>query len=407
MLGLLACGRFQFDSAPDDGRGPADGAGGEWLDAPDTALVDAADILPDAATRRTCASTNQRVTTTGNAHAPSLVWTGTEYGLVWTSASAAYFVRLSASGAPVGAATEISGANPVDIPPRIVWTGGGYVIAWVAGQNPSARMVHLDVTGTQLGQATQITPQASGAFRSFAFTYTGSEYAIAWIADSALTFGRRDDAGATLGTDASFATSFTGDMSPNLVWTGAEYAMAYAVNGAVSCGDVSWRVEHRRIDAAGVLQAPQVVDSWSRFGFSTCGESGYVRLDRAATGYAVTYVRSDGQGGASTFAILGATGIRQGAIHPLGAPVGSPVVTGSGGDYGVGWVDTATNPDHVVLAHRDFAGKLVGLEDQITDAATVGATTPHVAWTGTQHVVAWSDQRDGTGGEIYVAIGCP
>jgi hypothetical protein len=65
---------------------------------------------------------------------PSLVWTGTEYGVIWTDrrdgASDLYFTRISGGGIKIGPDIRITGAAGGRSLPSLVWTGTGYGVAW-------------------------------------------------------------------------------------------------------------------------------------------------------------------------------------------------------------------------------------------------------------------------------------
>ena len=59
----------------------------------------------------------------------SVVWTGTEYGVVFTPGDEAYFARLDASGNIIGQIVQVTnGANPGW--PTLVWTGTEFGLAW-------------------------------------------------------------------------------------------------------------------------------------------------------------------------------------------------------------------------------------------------------------------------------------
>jgi hypothetical protein len=74
----------------------------------------------------------------------AMVWTGSEYGLVWEKladnpvSSTVIFTRLDATGAPVAADRTISEAT-IALLGRVAWTGSQYVVAWeqdVSGSGP-------------------------------------------------------------------------------------------------------------------------------------------------------------------------------------------------------------------------------------------------------------------------------
>lgn len=98
------------------------------------------------------------ITTATGADFPSLVWTGSEWGVVWfdrrLTSEGIYFNRLSTTPAKLLATDQrINGNEANSSQPVLAWTGSEYVTAWIGGNTqPYAVLLRrISVTGTPLG----------------------------------------------------------------------------------------------------------------------------------------------------------------------------------------------------------------------------------------------------------------
>jgi hypothetical protein len=102
----------------------------------------------------------------GSSDAPSLVWTGIEYGVAWndsrTTTSDIYFARVSAAGVKIGSDVQITSAPGVSLEPSLVWRGTGYGLVWSDLRSGSMKIfgASLDVFGTRLGEELQLSDTA-------------------------------------------------------------------------------------------------------------------------------------------------------------------------------------------------------------------------------------------------------
>lgn len=106
-----------------------------------SACMDCPGGCVDGACQSTCESTEKqgddvRLTNAdGYSRVPSLVWTGTEYGVTWydyrDGNQEIYFARISASGAKQGDDLRLTNADGrYSESPSLVWTGTEYGVAW-------------------------------------------------------------------------------------------------------------------------------------------------------------------------------------------------------------------------------------------------------------------------------------
>lgn len=65
---------------------------------------------------------------------PSLVWTGTEYGVTWEDTRDGnyeiYFARINSAGVKQGGDIRITNYAGASQSPVLVWTGAEYGLAW-------------------------------------------------------------------------------------------------------------------------------------------------------------------------------------------------------------------------------------------------------------------------------------
>jgi hypothetical protein len=391
---LVACGRIAFGELAPHGDGAPQSGDGAQSDMTFDAFV--------PPSRVQCGKPNVRVTTSGNARSPRLVANGGGFGLAWVdTAGTTRFRRMDATGAPVGGEVAISGAAGETAVPALAFAQDGYTILWAEGQNPSVRFARLDNAGVPVGQSLRVSPQATARVDAITLAFTGSQYGFTWIGDGVLSFGRFDLAGTVLGT-APITGSSLASPAGNLVWNGTSFELAHTINAVQGCPDNQWQIAVTAITEAGVVGAQQIVDSWAKLGFIVCGEHRSVRLAQAGAGYGIAFERDESQSIAGTFAILDATGAKQGSNLAIGPATRAPDVASSGTDFGVVWIDGA----ELVFARRGFGGTVVEPEFKVNDVAA-SVEAPAILWTGDSYALAWQDTRDGTGGEIYFALACP
>jgi hypothetical protein len=102
----------------------------------------------------------------------SLLWTGSEFGLVWgedgTGGERLYFARVGANGQLASDILLVSEAVGCTLNiARVAWTGASYVVTWVA-QEPDERQYYqvwasrIDPVGTETFQPLQLSDAGCG-----------------------------------------------------------------------------------------------------------------------------------------------------------------------------------------------------------------------------------------------------
>jgi len=173
-----------------------------------------------------------------NALHPAIVWTGSEYGLVWVdyrngSTLDIHFVRLDASGARIGAETLVSTVpDDIDAAPSLTWTGSEYGIVWRDQRmgNPEIFLARLTATGVKIGDDTRVTTDP-GRSDLPSVVWTGSQYGISFVDDregnNEVYLSLVDGTGVKAGPDLRVTSTpgYSGDVA--LTWTGNEFGVAW------------------------------------------------------------------------------------------------------------------------------------------------------------------------------------
>ena len=122
----------------------------------------------------------------GESESPSLVWAGSEFGASWQDFRDGnyeiYFARLSAAGALLGSELRLTSNAGASQNPSLVWTGSEFGVIWNdAADNPDGEiyLLRLDGTGALIGGPVRVTNNAG--FKIYpALAWSGSEYGVCW-----------------------------------------------------------------------------------------------------------------------------------------------------------------------------------------------------------------------------------
>jgi len=162
-----------------------------------------------------------------DSNGPSLVWTGTEYGVSWYKGEI-YFTRIAANGTKIGGDVQITNDPAYSWKPSLFWTGTEYGVSWddYRDGNYEIYFARFTASGTKIGSDVRITNDPSWS-EAPSLVWTGTEYGVSWYDDgSDLYFARIAENGTKIGSDFQIAN---GD-SPSLVWTGTEYGVSWSDN---------------------------------------------------------------------------------------------------------------------------------------------------------------------------------
>ena len=172
----------------------------------------------------------------GTSFLSRMVWTGSEFGIAWVDDRDGnreiYFARLDTMGNKIGGDVRVTNDSGDAWVPSIVWTGSGFGIAW-SDSRAGGREVYftrLDALGNEIGDDVQVTSDMTDPRGAFV-TWAGSEFGISWAGDHAegatVGFARRDDLGNELGETTFLVLPGNTPYYTYVVWNGTGYAVSW------------------------------------------------------------------------------------------------------------------------------------------------------------------------------------
>ena len=334
---------------------------------------------------------------------PAAVWTGTEYGVVWQDARdenfEIYFTRLNSSVQKLMWDVRITSNPALSGFPSIVWTGTEFGVAWEDNRDGNSEIyfARISTAGLKLGEEVRITA-SEGSSGSPSLAWNGTEFGLAWSDDrtgvSEIYFARINSSGVKQGEDVRVTETAQYSGLPSLAWTGTEYGVAW-MDGPYSGGSY---IYFARLSPEGVKQGTDVqLTNGSR---SISGPS----LAWAGTEYGLAWSEGAYQQQEIYFARVSSSGVKQGASLSLTSnswDSRDPSLVWTGSQYGLAWED-----GRGVYTYRDIYFARVtsaGGRDGSNVRVTMGEMSwvPSLAWAGAEYGVLWRDSRSS---EIYFAL---
>lgn len=191
-----------------------------------------------------------------NCTRPSLAWTGSEYGIAYhtdrTGSSEIAFLRVSASGTLVaGSDLLITAAADTQLYPSLVWTGTEYGLAWADRRNGTGAdlaFARIDAAGAEVPGSEAVVYNAPTDISDVVLAWNGSAYGTAYSRGAQVYFTRLNATGGFVSEVQVSSASVGNNLAPSLVWTGTEYGLAW--RGFTADVDIYFA----RLSATGVLQ---------------------------------------------------------------------------------------------------------------------------------------------------------
>lgn len=325
--------------------------------------------------------TDVRITTAdGDSGSPSLVWTGTEYGVAWEDDrdgnDEIYFARISSTGTKIGSDLRVTNNIASSHHPSLVWKGDEYAVVWDSN-NADILFAKITASGTKVvipvnpvdlvdGDIEITVLIAGSTYPSIVWNSRDNRFGIAWTYDGTtdrLLFVMANTTGNFIPpTDKNFPTGievyrsiYSSDLyiKPSLVWTGSEYGVVFKFTNSI------------------------------RFAKTT----------------------SNGETWASPTIVTSTT------------PWGSfPSLVWTGSEYGVSWVRDLTGGNYeIYFTILNSTGNKIDVnnippvnandEIRITNATGM-SVNPRLTWTGSGYSAAWQDDTDGSFKVYFTKIGC-
>ncbi len=381
------------DGYDDDGDGIVDNGCDRVCDAPEVALGPL-DFVDEA----------------WQSSGPVVVRAGSEFGVAFYDSRGSfpgiYFARMDETGAKIYE-RRITADNHVARSPTLVWTGSQFGLAW---EDFSAGRYEIFVSilnsdGSNSTSPRQVSDVCSGTCpgqggQEPSIGWRGSEYGVVFRSDrngtNDLFFARLQPTGVKIGVDRLVRGG--GDCSaPSLVWAGPLWGVAW--QETLTGGEEE--IYFTRVDTGGYPETPQRITN-------AAGFSGFPSLVWSGSEYGLSWQDARISGNEIYFARLDSTGSKIGADVRLTVSFGSayaPSLGWTGEEFVVSWHDTRGGNRDVYTARVSSAGIKQGGDLRIsTPPAFAGFTS--LAWSGTSQVVVWEDNDDGVWGVHTAFVRC-
>ena len=336
---------------------------------------------------------------TGDSINPSFVWTGSNYGVVWSDArdgnkTEIYFAMIDKDGNKVTTDTRITNTPTlVSAYPDIVWNGSGFGIVYteyddVLSVNGSINFVRIDIAGAKIGDVVEITDVVVDSRPRIA--WNGNGYGIIWRTPqntTAKTYFSFVNADGSILTNQERVVSDPASEQTRIIWDGTYFGIVYRHSQEkLSIGDV---LEYTigtylyRIDESGdsLKDKPTII----------------TRKESMASVWTGTHYASIEDG--NTFSVF----TLNGNFLVENAKVADDVLS----DSNIAFDDNK----YGIVAQKSGLVNFVEMKDDgninqalapISDTVNTASTTPQIEWSGSDYGVVWSDTKDNNdGGEIY------
>jgi hypothetical protein len=344
---------------------------------------------------------DQRLTSApGYSQMCSLAWTGSGFGMSWydnrDGNDEIYFALVSAAGAKVGPDYRVTSDENDSIRPSLVWTGSQYGVSWYDNRNGNYEIyfARQTVGGAKLGTDLQVTNDAGYSTRP-SLAWTGSGFGISWEdnrdGNYEIYFARVSAAGVKLGPDLRVSGEAANSFRPSLAWTGSEFGVSWQ-----DLRDGNYEIYFQRVSAAGVKLGAEL---------RLTGNTAYSYLPSlvwAGSEFGVSWYDYRDGNDEIYFMRVSAAGAKIGADYRVTSAAGIsavPSLVWDGLEFGVSWYDNRDGNNEIYFARISAAGTKLGADFRVTNDAG-GSYTTCLAWTGSEFGVGWFDDRDGNY-EIY------
>jgi hypothetical protein len=347
-------------------------------------------------------TTESRVTTDiSSSSAPSLSWTGSEYGLAWTDVVGTFtdvlFARVDSAGAMVGSAVRITDGTSNAQASSLVWAASEFGVAWNDDRHGDHEIffARISASGAKIGTDTRITATTANSFNP-ALVWTGSEHAVAWedarSTPAQVYLTRISSSGIEIGDELAVSETTSSATEADLAWTGSAFGLVWR-DSRITGG---WDIYHAAVSATGVKTGSdiRVTDTLRAYqpAISCSGsEFGVAYLQTTAGRFQTFFIRLDADGIPASLPTR---------IDALATVSSAPALAWNGSQYAMLWTEVLTGYTAVYASLLEPAGTvLVG--DMPISHGMANADRSTIVWTGSEFGIAWHDGRDGNY-EIYM-----
>lgn len=173
----------------------------------------------------------------GSSLDPVVVWTGTEFGVVWQDVKGTnrdiYFRRLDPFGSPLGQIQRVTTHSALQEQPALAWDGLEYALCWTDERDGDREIYarRLDAAGSPVGGEVRITAASGASERCSIRALRRADFGIAWQdrrgGSEAIWYGRWQGPGYAAPAGVQVSAGPAASRSPSLTTTGAEMLVAW------------------------------------------------------------------------------------------------------------------------------------------------------------------------------------
>lgn len=316
---------------------------------------------------------------------PSATFGGENYLVAWKDggiyASVVDPVTLLPS-APMTVSTNTAFAPPVE-----VWNGSSYAVAWQESRGDGSTIIYMRRVlpdGTLL-DAEPVRIGVGGAYTTgvnrLGLAWSGSEYLVAWQAHVAVV----NEQLVTL-SDRQLQVGANLVSSPNVVWTGTNFLLAYASGYTVRLAEISAKGDLLNGNGAAVARVQQN-GAFNSLSLAIADGVPAIAFETQARANVLVPPRP--------FADVPEGTLADGQQVSNGGPDRMPAVCRLGDGHLVVWSEP-NGIGEIRGARLDASGALLDPAGFIISNASTRQTNPQVAAVGAQALVVWEDKRSST-----------
>jgi hypothetical protein len=390
---FVACGD---DATPTRDAGSTADGGGTDSGGRDSAVPDAGG---DICTRDQVVVSPEA----GGAFAPTaMVWNGSGWAMAWGfdedgDGPEIYFQRMEPDGTPIGAALRVTNAPRLSLVPSLVWTGTEYGVAWndqrdamMGSPDAEIYFARIDAAGNKIGDDLRVTNVPGQSYRP-ALVWAGSSYGVTWNDDRAgnqeIFFQRIGSDGALAGDPVRITSAEGSSLFSDLAASDSGFGVVWNDDR-----DGTTRAYFQTLSEAGApIGMPALV------GPNDGGSYG-ASIEWNGEEFGVSFTQEIGGRPDDTeiyFTRFGGDGTPIGTEVRMrdaagGADVSVPASDGTG--WVVAWRDNRDDPMSGEIYYAPVTESGPGTAVNLTmDSAD--STVPAIVWNGTLYGVGWHSVR--------------
>jgi hypothetical protein len=341
---------------------------------------------------------------------PDVAWSGSEYGVVWSAVADGHWelsmVRLDGEGAQIG--SEIPVTTPdgyTSSLARMLWTGSEYGLVWKDERESDQRnlyMSRLAADGTKLLADTRVN-DGTYSIRNTEYdvVWAGSVYAGAWVDGRGSSYdvivALVDSEGNKVLSDLNVSQSGEESRRPELGWSGSHLAVTWSepVSGI-------WNVHIRMLDSSGTFlsSAVQLTD--------VTIDAGPQAVAWAGSEFGVAWMH----GGATNEDLWFIPVQPDGSFVPPHVPISSdsdfpygPDLVYDDGVFSLVWQEREAGAHAVSFKGFDESGASFGSDIALSHGTSGASQRPRITWSGSEFGVVWEDSRYGLDEVFFTRVG--